>query len=161
VTINYVVMPVSLSDARIAFSLSEIEFTNNTGEQKPVVTVVCDDKELVDGTDYEVLFGDGKSSGDHAASDDGVKADSNAGDCTNAGEKTILVNGIGNYKGSVSKHYTILKAAQTLSAADVVVPLQGTADLTVDGAHTALTFESLDTSVATVDLERVEEGKNQ
>jgi nicotinate-nucleotide pyrophosphorylase len=63
-------------------------------------------------------------------------------------------------EGSIS-HYTILKAAQTLSAADVVVPLQGTADLTVDGAHTALTFESLDTSVATVDLERVEEGKNQ
>lgn len=153
------VTAVDISDsARAAVSLSAESFVFNGREQKPVVTVVCDDKELVDGTDYEVLFGDGKSSGDHAASDDGVKADSNAGDCTNAGEKTILVNGIGNYKGSVSKHYTILKAAQTLSAADVVVPLQGTADLTVDGAHTALTFESLDTSVATVDLEGVVTG---
>ena len=131
-TFTVTVGPVSLSDtSKVAVSLSDTEFTYNSSEQKPVITVVCNGAPLTEGEDYEVAF---------------------SGESTNAGEYSVTVTGKGNYDGSVTENYRILKAEQVLvlSTNNLQINQGDSAKIEVTGAQTTVTYTSQNDSVAAV-----------
>lgn len=79
---DFKIIPKDISNAEVVYE-TEWDYTESAIE--PPVTVTVDDKELVKGTDYTVEYKDN----------------------VNAGEATIIITGIGNYKGSVEKKFTI------------------------------------------------------
>ena len=79
---DFSITPKSVKDVDVEF-VKEWDYTGE--EIKPEVTVKDGGKELVKGTDYTVGYKDN----------------------VNAGEATIIITGIGNYKGSVEKKFTI------------------------------------------------------
>ena len=129
-TFTVTVDPISLSDtSKVAVSLSDTAFTYNGSEQKPVITVVCNGAPLTAGNDYEVSF---------------------SGESTNAGEYSATITGKGNYDGSVTEGYRILKAAQVLSANSLRMKQGDSAKIVVTGAQTDVTFTSRNDSIASV-----------
>ena len=131
-TFTVTVGPVSLSDtSKVAVSLSDTEFTYNSSEQKPVITVVCNGAPLTEGEDYEVAF---------------------SGESTNAGDYSVTVTGKGNYDGSVTENYRILKAEQVLvlSTNNLQINQGDSAKIEVAGAQTTVTYTSQNDSVAAV-----------
>ncbi len=76
-------------------TLSQTTFTYNGEEQRPAVEVTHNGKVLTKDTDYTISW---------------------PADCKNAGFKTITVNFIGNYSGSVTKTFEIQKAPLTVTA---------------------------------------------
>ena len=80
--INFTILPKDISNAEVVYE-TEWDYTESAIE--PPVTVTVDGKELVKSTDYTVEYKDN----------------------VNAGEATITITGIGNYKGSVEKKFTI------------------------------------------------------
>lgn len=128
-SITVTVTPVSLEDSnRIKVSLTETEFTYDGSEQKPGVKATCDGKELAAGTDYTAEFGES----------------------TNAGNKTVKIAGNGNFTGAVTREYTIQKAEQLLTAEDVHIVFNTSAQIEVNGAKTGITYESKDREIARV-----------
>lgn len=128
-SITVTVTPVSLEDSnRIKVSLTETEFTYDGSEQKPGVKATCDGKELAAGTDYTAEFGES----------------------TNAGNKTVKIAGNGNFTGTVTREYTIQKAEQLLTAEDVYIVFNTSAQIEVNGAKTGITYESKDREIARV-----------
>lgn len=81
-TPDFTITPKSVKDVDVEF-VKEWDYTGEAIE--PEVTVKDGGKELVKGTDYTVEYKDN----------------------VNAGEATIIITGIGNYKGSVEKKFTI------------------------------------------------------
>ncbi len=79
---DFTILPKDISNAEVVYE-TEWDYTESAIE--PPVTVTVDGKELVKGTDYTVEYKDN----------------------VNAGEATITITGIGNYKGSVEKKFTI------------------------------------------------------
>lgn len=79
---DFSILPKDISNAEVVYE-TEWDYTESAIE--PPVTVTVDGKELVKGTDYTVKYEDN----------------------VNAGEATIIIAGIGNYKGSVEKKFTI------------------------------------------------------
>lgn len=79
---DFSILPKDISNAEVVYE-TEWDYTESAIE--PPVTVTVDGKELVKGTDYTVGYKDN----------------------VNAGEATITITGIGNYKGSVEKKFTI------------------------------------------------------
>ena len=83
-TVNFTINPKALVANET--TLSATDFTYNTTEQKPVVTVKDGTTPLVLNKDYNLTW---------------------PTDIINQGTKTITINGTGNYAGSFSKTYTI------------------------------------------------------
>ena len=114
-------------------TLSTARYTYNGKARKPVVTVSNGSTTLTNGTDYTVSYKNN----------------------TNAGTATAIVAGKGNYTGTVSKTFTIRKAAPKLAFASEYVSKNLDDDAfinelskTTDGI---VTFESDDEKVARVD----------
>ena len=114
-------------------TLSTARYTYNGKARKPVVTVNNGSTTLTNGTDYTVSYKNN----------------------TNAGTATAIVAGKGNYTGTVSKTFTIRKAAPKLAFASEYVSKNLDDDAfinelskTTDGM---VTFESDDEKVARVD----------
>ena len=114
-------------------TLSTARYTYNGKARKPVVTVNNGSTTLTNGTDYTVSYKNN----------------------TNAGTATAIVAGKGNYTGTVSKTFTIRKAAPKLAFASEYVSKNLDDDAfinelskTTDGI---VTFESDDEKVARVD----------
>ncbi|MBQ9028544.1 MAG: Ig-like domain-containing protein [Lachnospiraceae bacterium] len=128
--VRVTVIPIDLSayGSDTEVNLSSEEFTYNGKEQKPEVTVAFEGLELTSGTDYEAAFGES----------------------VNAGEKTVVITGIGNYTGTIEKNYRIAKAPQTITAQDLRVALDDTGKIEVSGAQTDVSFESEDPDIAAV-----------
>ena len=88
----------------------------NGSEQKEKPTVMDHAKQLAEGTDYTLDY---------------------TGDTINAGTVTVTITGIGNYSGSTSVEYQILKRSVTLTSESGSKPYDGTAltkpDVTVSG----------------------------
>ena len=88
----------------------------NGSEQKEKPTVMDHAKQLAEGTDYTLDY---------------------TGDTINAGTVTVTITGIGNYTGSTSVEYQILKRSVTLTSESGSKPYDGTAltkpDVTVGG----------------------------
>ena len=66
-------------------------------EQKPAVTVSEGGKTLVEGQDYTVSYSDN----------------------VNAGTAKVVVTGTGNYRGTVTKTFTIAKAVNSMTVSDI------------------------------------------
>ena len=88
----------------------------NGSERKEKPTVMDHAKQLAEGTDYTLDY---------------------TGDTINAGTVTVTITGIGNYTGSTSVEYQILKRSVTLTSESGSKPYDGTAltkpDVTVSG----------------------------
>ena len=71
---------------------------------------------------------------------------------TDAGKGTVIVEGIGDYTGTVEKEFTINKAAQKLTAkaAATSIPVGKTTTLSVTGAKGKTTWASANNALATV-----------
>ncbi len=120
----------ALSLASDIVSLSADRVICNGQEQKPTITVMG----LTEGTDYTVTFPE---------------------DMTNPGEKTIAINGIGNYTGTVTETFIIARPITVTAEAQTIV-VNGTPDgskVTVSGSyglaegHTiSVTYVPVDTS---------------
>ena len=74
---------------------SDSKYDGEEHKNKPVVTDTKTDKVLVEGTDYELSYSD---------------------DVTNAGKVTVTITGIGNYSGTTTTNYQILKRDVTLTS---------------------------------------------
>ena len=69
----------------------------------------------------------------------------------NAGTASVIITGIGDYTGTITKTFTIEKAAQSITADDLSLTLPGTGIIFVSGNQGNLTFVSDNTDVAEVD----------
>ena len=76
-------------------TLSDVKYNGTEQKQAPVVTDTKTDTTLVEGTDYELTYSE---------------------DVTNAGEVTVTITGIGNYTGTFTVKYNILKRDVTLTS---------------------------------------------
>ena len=113
-------------------SLSAASYTYNGKAKKPAVTVTDGELTLTAGTDYTVSYSDN----------------------TNAGTATAAITGIGNYTGTISKTFTIKKAAAKLTFSETAIT-KTTTDAAFTNALTkttdgTVTFKSGNTGVATV-----------
>ena len=81
--------PVAITADMVALSSTSLTYTGN--DLEPVVTVCSGSTMLVEKTDYTLTYQNN----------------------INAGEATVIVTGLGNYRGTVTKTFTIEKAAQT------------------------------------------------
>ena len=79
---DFTILPKDISNAEVVYE-TEWDYTESAIE--PPVTVTVDGKELVKGTDYEVEYSNN----------------------VEPGVATVTVKGIGNYKGTVNKTFTI------------------------------------------------------
>ncbi len=123
----YVDTDVDLAECEI--SLSETSYTYTGSAKKPSVTVKYDGANLKKGTDYTVSYSNN----------------------TNAGTASVTITGKGDYKGTVTKTFTIAKASQTLTATVVssTIVKGNTTQISASGTGT-ITYSSANTSVATV-----------
>ena len=87
---SFKINAIDLSDATVSDISAK---TYNGKKQKPDVTVTLDGKVLEEGEDFSVSYKNN----------------------TSAGKATVKVSGIGNYKGSVAKTFTINRAGQKIT----------------------------------------------
>ncbi len=116
------IKPKEIDNNGADVTLSKTEFTYNGEDQKPDVAITYKGKPLTEGTDYTISW---------------------PADCKNAGLKTITVNFMGNYSGSVQKTFTIEKATPVIGTVSVDGVVKDTTkpydvvltrtDLTIDG----------------------------
>lgn len=116
------IKPKEIDNNSAYVTLSKTEFTYNGEDQKPDVSITYKDKTLTEGTDYTISW---------------------PADCKNAGLKTITVNFMGNYSGSIQKTFTIEKATPVIGTVSVNGVVKDTTnpydvvltrtDLTIDG----------------------------
>ena len=116
------IKPKEIDNNGADVTLSKTEFTYNGEDQKPDVAITYKGKPLTEGTDYTISW---------------------PADCKNAGLKTITVNFMGNYSGSVQKTFTIEKATPVIGTVSVDGVVNDTTkpydvvltrtDLTIDG----------------------------
>lgn len=125
---NFTIAKAALADSGVTVSASGLVY--NGKAKTPAVTVKSGSTTLVEGTDY-------------------TKAYSNN---TNAGKASVTVTGKGNYKGAVTKTFTIAKAAQSITAkaAAATVSVGKTTTVNVTGAKGGLTYSSSNATLAAV-----------
>ena len=102
----------------------------NGKSQKPAVTVKHGGKKLASGTDYSVTYSDN----------------------VHAGTASVKVAGKGNYKGTVTKKFTIAKAAQSikLTVDATKIAVGKTTAIKVSGTKGSISFKSASEKLATV-----------
>ena len=88
---TFTISAASIADAEV--TLAQTEFTYDSTEKKPAVTVKVGGKTLTEGTDYTVAYSNN----------------------TNVGTATVTVTGKGNYSGTATKTFTI--SANSLAGA--------------------------------------------
>ncbi len=84
VTKEFTIKPLAITES--IFELSEESICYTGKEEKPTITVTHTGIVLTEGTDYKIIY---------------------PNEMTNAGTYEIIINGIGNYGGTVDKNYTI------------------------------------------------------
>ncbi len=111
-------------------TLSQNSYTYDGSSKTPDVTVVSDGTTLVRDKDYDLNYANN----------------------VNAGNASATVTGKGAYSGTVTKSFTINKAAQTLkiSAPSVSLSISGNAQIACSGNQGTLTYTSANTTVASV-----------
>ncbi|SDK83230.1 Fibronectin type III domain-containing protein, partial [Sarcina sp. DSM 11001] len=125
----------TFSIARAALASADVTlasgtYTYNGKSQKPAVTVKHGGKKLASGTDYSVTYSDN----------------------VHAGTASVKVAGKGNYKGTVTKKFTIAKAAQSikLTVDATKIAVGKTTAIKVSGTKGSISFKSASEKLATV-----------
>ncbi len=107
--------------------VSDVTYTGKV--VAPSVTVTLENKILIAGKDYKVTV------------------DSNV----NAGNKTLVIEGIGTYKGKITKSYTMHKAQQVIQCADTFIKNKKSKKFSLKAtAPGALTYKTTAKKVAKV-----------
>ena len=83
-------------------NLDSVVYNGTSQEQAPIIK--DGENELVEGKDYTITYSE---------------------DTTNAGEVTVIIDGIGNYSGKVVKTYAIMKAKSTASLTGITTKYNG------------------------------------
>ena len=96
--------PISITSSNTVVTLSTTSYNYDGNAKTPTVTVTYTDEDgnqinLVKGTDYEVSYANN----------------------TNAGTATVIVEGVNNYTGSISKTFTIKPISITGSTFDIAL----------------------------------------
>ena len=84
VELKYNILPADINNCSIVLSDSEFPFSGDP--IKPAVTIKNSESTLAEGTDYSIVWPE---------------------DITSASTKTLTINGIGNYKGTAERSYSI------------------------------------------------------
>lgn len=105
-SLSFTVAPASLTEDMAA--LTSVGVTYNGTEQKPEVAVTQGENILIEGTDYDVSY---------------ARNGAATTDFTNAGTVAVSMKGKGNYKGTVTKEYTIIPAAPVMAWEDTAQEL--------------------------------------
>ncbi len=121
-------------------SLGTTGYTYDGTAKTPSVAVTSSGLTLTQGTDYTVSYSNNQ----------------------NAGTATATITGTGNYTGSVTRTFTISKAAQTISATLTPATIQiGETARVSASAPGGLTYRSSNTAVASVDASGLITGKSE
>lgn len=144
---NYsvIVAKESDSDNQAFLNAEVIGLKNYAYTGKPIVlnelAIKIAENVLIAGQDYSVMYSDN----------------------INAGTATVIITGKGNYSGTISKTFNIIKAAQNFSvkAAASSIDMGKTTRITVNGAKetTKYTFTSSNPKIATVNSTGTVTGK--
>lgn len=121
---------VIYSPAKI--TLSDSTYTYDGKEHKPTVKVKDTNGEYIPSANYKVTYDE---------------------NCKKLGEHTVTVTFKGQYKGTMTKTYTIERGSQKISASNITKEYTKktfSLDVTLTRGTGALTYESSDPSVATV-----------
>lgn len=97
-SLSFTVAPAPLTEDMAALTSAGV--TYNGTEQKPGVAVTQGKTMLIEGTDYDVSY---------------ARNGAATTDFTNAGTVAVSMKGKGNYKGTVTKEYTIIPAAPVVA----------------------------------------------
>ena len=126
--IPFKVIPKSIKNAKVSGVISK-SYTGNPQIQSPFVTL--DGITLKNNTDFKVSYKNN----------------------TNVGTATMTITGIGNYKDTITKTFKINKAYQSITAkaAASSIAVGKTTSVSITGAKGTKSFESSDTTIATVD----------
>ncbi len=121
--------PLVLDDT---YTVTVADQTYNGKEKKPVPVIKHDGTELIKGTDFTVSYSNNK----------------------NAGTAKVIITGIGDYSGTLTKTFTIKQASMSLtakaSASKVAVGKTVTVSTGGVKESAALTYKSSNTGIATV-----------
>ena len=127
---SFIIDRAALASADV--TLASDTYTYNGRSQKPAVTVKHGGKKLVPGTDYSVTYSDN----------------------VHAGTASVKVSGKGNYKGTVTKKFTIAKADQSirLTVDATKIDVGKTTAIKVSGTKGSISFKSASDSLAAVKM---------
>lgn len=122
----------SISETSASIILSAETLIYDGNPKTPAVIVTVGSRTLVNGKDYSISYSNNINAG--------------------TGTAKVKITGKGNYKGSVTKTFSISKASQTIkaSAATGTITAGQSTTVTLSGAKGTKTFTSLNTSVAVV-----------
>ena len=93
-------------------NLDSVVYNGTSQEQAPIIK--DGENELVEGKDYTITYSE---------------------DTTNAGEVTVIIDGIGNYSGKVVKTYAITKAKSTANLTGIITKYNGSNQTLVTDAR--------------------------
>lgn len=132
VTRTFSIGQYTLSKASATVVLSAEALVYNGSPKTPTVIVTAGGRMLVNGKDCTISYGNNINAG--------------------TGTASLTVTGKGNYKGSVTKSFSISRASQkiTASAKTGIITAGQETYVTVSGAKGTKTFTSSNTSVAVV-----------
>ena len=105
----------------VTVTLSQTTYTANNTERKPTPTVKDGSKTLVKDTDYTVTYQNNK----------------------NAGTATVIITGKGNYEGSISKNFSIVRSITKVEVTKQPLKtsyIQNYEDLDLTGGELTITY---------------------
>ena len=137
VTIKDVISSIDIDSLGFKLSLSSNSYTYDGKAKTPTVTIKNDTATLIKDTDYTVEYSNN----------------------INAGTATVMVTGIGNYTGILTKTFIINKAQQTVNAtiSSNTLDIGDTSEITASGQGT-ISYISSNTNVATVNTSGIVTG---
>jgi len=124
-------IPFKILINRASVTIPDQSYTYTGDHLEPEVTVILNETQLTEDTDYEVTYGNNIDVGVEPA--------------------TVTVTGTGDYAGKKELTFTIVQALQPITASDLTLPYPESGKIMVSGNQGQLSYTSSDLSVAEVD----------
>ena len=126
---GYKFKPITQALTNCTVLLSSAAYTYDGKAKMPTITVRADGRTLTEGTDYTLSYKNN----------------------INAGIASVVITGRGDYEGSLTKEFTIHKAAQTISGAATITKAYGSKAFGLsNGAQGKLSYKTENSRVAAV-----------
>ena len=124
-------IPFKILINRASVTIPDQSYTYTGDHLEPEVTVILNETQLTEDTDYEVTYSNNIDVGVEPA--------------------TVTVTGTGDYAGKKELTFTIVQALQPITASDMTLPYPESGKIMVSGNQGQLSYTSSDLSVAEVD----------